>query len=207
MQKRVALYARVSTDQQSVDMQVNDLLSVARARGYEVVGTYIDHGISGAKGRDRRPEFDRLHKDAVRGKFDIVMAWAVDRLGRSLQDLVAFLAEIDAAHVGLYLHQQALDTTTPAGRALFGMLGVFSEFERAISGARVRTGMQHARLHGTKSGKPFGRPPLPEMKAQAIRADLLVPGRRGIQAIARDHGVGTGTVQRIAATLFGSPTG
>lgn len=207
MHKRVAIYARVSTDDQSTDAQVTALQAVVVARGYEIADTYIDHAISGSKGRDRRPQFDRLHKDAVRGQFDMVMAWSVDRLGRSLQDLVAFLAEMQASGVGLYLHQQALDTTTPAGRALYGMLGVFAEFERSMIVARVRSGMERARTHGTRSGKAIGRPRLSPAAEQAIRADLMDVERRGIRAIARDHGVGTGTVQRIAATLTASAPG
>lgn len=207
MQKRVAIYARVSTDDQSTDAQVDSLRSIASTRAYRIADIYIDHGISGSKGRDRRPQFDRLQKDAVRGKFDLVMAWSVDRLGRSLQDLVAFLAEMQASNVGLYLHQQALDTTTPAGRALYGMLGVFAEFERSMIVARVRSGMERARAHGTRSGKAIGRPKLSAIAEQAIRADLMHADRKGIRAIARDHRVGTGTVQRIAATLFVAPPG
>jgi DNA invertase Pin-like site-specific DNA recombinase len=101
---------------------------------------YRDHGISGAKGRDKRPDLDRLCKDAAGRQFDIVMAWSVDRLGRSLQDLVGFLSEIHALKVDLYLHQQGLDTTTPAGKAMFQMMGVFAEFERAMIQERVRAG-------------------------------------------------------------------
>lgn len=201
MQKRVAIYARVSTDEQSTEAQVAALRSVADSRAYAVFDVYIDHGISGSKGRDKRPQFDRLQKDAVRGRFDLVMAWSVDRLGRSLQDLVAFLAEMQASNVGLYLHQQALDTTTPAGRALYGMLGVFAEFERSMIVARVRSGMERAKTHGTRSGKAIGRPRLSSIAEQAIRADLMHADRKGVRAIARQHRVGTGTVQRIAAAL------
>jgi DNA invertase Pin-like site-specific DNA recombinase len=100
----------------------------------EIVRVYKDHGISGAKGRDGRPEFDRLLRDAAQRKLDVVMAWSVDRLGRSLQDLVSFLSELHALHIDLFLHQQGLDTTTPGGKAMFQMMGVFAEFERAIQG-------------------------------------------------------------------------
>jgi DNA invertase Pin-like site-specific DNA recombinase len=100
--------------------------------GCEIVRVYKDHGISGAKSRDERPEFDRLLRDAAQRKFDMVMAWSVDRLGRSLQDLVGFLSELHALHIDLFLHQQGLDTTTPGGKAMFQMLGVFAEFERAM---------------------------------------------------------------------------
>jgi DNA invertase Pin-like site-specific DNA recombinase len=94
------------------------LCEVAERKGWEIVNQYVDNGISGAKGREKRPEFDRLLKDATRRRFDVLMAWSVDRLGRSLRDLVAFLGEIHANGVDLYLHVQGVDTTTPAGRAL-----------------------------------------------------------------------------------------
>jgi DNA invertase Pin-like site-specific DNA recombinase len=87
--------------------------------------------------RDQRPAFDRLHKDVAARRFDLVMAWSVDRLGRSLQHLVGFLAELHALRIDLYLHQQRVDTTTPSGRALFGMMSVFAEFERAMIQERV----------------------------------------------------------------------
>jgi DNA invertase Pin-like site-specific DNA recombinase len=103
---------------------------------------------------------------------DVVAVWSVDRLGRSLQHLVGFLEELDAAGCDLYLHQQALDTTTPAGRAMFQMLGVFSEFERSIIRSRVKAGMARARIHGTKSGNPIGQQPLPKHKVAMIRAEL-----------------------------------
>ena len=103
---------------------------MARHRGWAVVAVYEDQGISGAKGRQQRPQFDRMLKDAVRGKFDLLAAWAVDRLGRSLQDLVATLGDLKAAGVDLYLHRQAVDTSTPSGRAMFGMLGVPSSSGR-----------------------------------------------------------------------------
>src|SRR5580704_7371841 len=135
--KRVGLYLRVSTDEQTVDNQRQALTEAVEARGWVVVAEYADEGISGAKGRDKRPGLDRLLKAATRREIDVVAAWSVDRLGRSLQDLVGLLGELKAAGVGLYLDRQAVDTTTPAGRALFQMLGVFAEFERSINVERV----------------------------------------------------------------------
>src|SRR5262249_25317038 len=104
--------------------------------------------------RDKRPAFDQLCRDAARREFDIVMAWSVDRLGRSLQDLIGFLSEIHSLCIDLYLHQQGLDSTTPSGKALFGMLGVFAEFERAMIAERVRAGLARARASGTRLGRP-----------------------------------------------------
>jgi hypothetical protein len=128
--KRAALYLRVSTLDQSTDNQGRELREVASRIGCEIVKVYKDHGISGANGRDKRPAFDALSRDAAQRRFDMVMAWSVDRLGRSLQDLIGFLSELHSLGIDLFLHQQGLDTRTPSGKAMFQMLGVFAEFER-----------------------------------------------------------------------------
>ena len=122
MRKRVALYARVSTDGQSVENQLSELQAVASKEGWEVVERFMDKGISGSKGRDGRPAFDALCKGIVRRQFDLVAAWSVDRLGRSLQDLVCFLSELHSKQTHLYLHKQGIDTTTPAGSCSFRCL-------------------------------------------------------------------------------------
>ena len=137
--KRVALYVRVSTDHQSVKNQEIELQVVAERHGWQVVSVYRDQGISGAKGRDKRPGLDKLLQAVARKEFDLVASWSVDRLGRSLIDLVGILQEFHAKHVDLYLHQQGIDTTTPSGKAMFQMMGVFAEFERS---------MIHERVHG-----------------------------------------------------------
>src|SRR5688572_18156548 len=120
---RVALYVRVSTDGQTVANQEDELRAIAEARGWDVIGIYSDAGISGAKGRALRPGLDQALKDAVRGRYDILAAWGVDRLGRSLQDLLHALADLQAAGCDLYLHCQSVDTRSPSGRAMFQMLG------------------------------------------------------------------------------------
>ena len=151
----------------------------------QIVHVYKDHGIFGAKGKDKRPQFDALHKAATRREFDVVMAWSVDRLGRSLQDLVGFLSEIHAAGVDLFLHQQGIDTTSPSGKAMFQMLGVFAEFERSIIQERVRAGLRRAKAEG----KP-------------VLAALRAPGRtEGVRKIAKRFCVNPGTVQRISRPL------
>jgi DNA invertase Pin-like site-specific DNA recombinase len=160
-----------------------------------VVKVYKDQGISGAKGRDKRPAFDALWKDACGRKFDIVMAWSVDRLGRSLQDLVDFLAELHALKIDLCLRQQGIDTTTPAGKALFGMMGVFAEFERSIIQERVRAGLERAR----REGKRLGRPPLDSTLRERIQEALKAPGRPGVRKIAAQSGVNASTVQQISS--------
>jgi DNA invertase Pin-like site-specific DNA recombinase len=143
--KKAALYLRVSTADQTIDNQSRELREAADRHGWAIAQVFKDEGISGAKGRDKRPAFNLLCKAVARREFDLVAAWSVDRLGRSLQDLVAFLGEIRAAGVDLYLHQQGLDTSTPAGKALFQMLGVFSEFERSIIVERTLAGLARAR--------------------------------------------------------------
>lgn len=189
--KRIALYLRVSTHGQTVENQERELRAVAERAGWEITAVYKDEGISGAKGRDKRPAFDQLLKAATRREFQMVAAWSVDRLGRSLQDLVAFLSEIHGAGIDLYIHQQAIDTSTPAGKALFQMMGVFAEFERAMIVDRVKSGMARAKA----KGKVFGRPGVPEATRQAIREELA--RGTGINKTARLHGVGVLTVQRI----------
>jgi DNA invertase Pin-like site-specific DNA recombinase len=193
--KRVALYLRVSTDEQTIENQRQALSEAMERRGWRIVAEFVDNGVSGAKGRDKRPGYDRLLKAATTRKIDIVAAWSVDRLGRSLQHLVSFLAELNAVGCDLYLEKQAVDTTTPAGRALFQMLGVFAEFERAILQERIHAGIARARKNGTKSGKPIGRARTSRKVEDAIRASLS--SGKGIHKTARECGVGTGTVQRV----------
>jgi DNA invertase Pin-like site-specific DNA recombinase len=148
--RRAVFYLRVSTQDQTTANQERELRAVADRMGCEVVKVYKDHGISGAKGRDKRPAFDALCKDAARRQFDVVMAWSVDRLGRSLKDLIDFLKELHALKIDLFLHQQGLDTTTPSGKAIFQMIGMFAEFERAMIQKRVRAGLVRAKAEGKK---------------------------------------------------------
>jgi DNA invertase Pin-like site-specific DNA recombinase len=197
--RKAAVYLRVSTLDQTTANQERELREVASRMGCEFV-VYRDHGVSGAKGRDKRPQFDKLCRDATSRKFDVVMAWSVDRLGRSLQDLVSFLTEIHALKIDLYLHQQGIDTATPAGKAMFQMMGVFAEFERSMIQERVRAGLARARAEGTKSGRPMGRPKTDPATEKAIRA-ALSKADTGMHKIAAQFGVGTGTVQRIKAEM------
>ena len=168
------------------------LNEVAQRSGWTIVHTFADEGISGAKGRDKRPGYDALLTTIARREVDIVAAWSVDRLGRSLPDLVGFLSEIQARGCDLYLHQQAIDTSTPSGRMLFQMLGVFAEFERSMIVARVRAGLQ-------RTTKRLGRPPMPEEKVEAIRT-MLAQGL-GVRETARRTGAGTATVQRLKRAM------
>ena len=192
---RAAIYLRVSTSDQTTENQERELRAAAARMGHEIVQVYTDHAISGGKGRDKRPAFDRLHKDASRRKFDLVMAWSVDRLGRSLQHLVAFLEHLRECKIDLFLHQQGLDTTTSSGRAMFGMLSVFAEFERAMIRERVTAGMKRAKEKGTKSGKAIGRPAIPDHTRNAIR-DTYNGSGKGLREVARQFNVGIETVRR-----------
>jgi DNA invertase Pin-like site-specific DNA recombinase len=152
--KRAALYARVSTGGQTVENQLRELRQVAERLGWAVVKEFVDQGISGAKGRDQRPALDSMLKAVIRGEVEVVAAWSVDRLGRSLQDLVGVLNDIRARDVDLYLHQQGLDTSTPSGRAMYQMLGVFAEFERQILIERTKAGLlEHERRAALAAGR------------------------------------------------------
>jgi len=201
MPKRVAFYVRVSTDGQTVENQLGELHAVAERHGWRVTHVYADRGISGTKGREGRPEFDKLLKAIARREVDMVAAWSVDRLGRSLKDLVSLLSDLQAKGVDLFLFQQGLDTSTPSGRAMFQMLGVFSEFEAAMIRDRVRTGVARAKRNGTKSGRAIGRPKIDPAKEAEIRSAL--DGGAGMLKVAKSLRVGTGTVGRIAKNMRG----
>ncbi len=188
---KVAIYVRVSTNEQTTENQVRELIEWADRAGHEVVTIYDDNGVSGAKGREYRKEFDKLLKGAVRREFDLVAAWSVDRLGRSLQDLIGFLQELHGAGVDLYLHQQALDTTTPSGRAMFQMMGVFAEFERSMISERVKAGLARTKAKGTKLGRPKV-----SIECEAQILELRTKGM-GMLAIGKELGIGTSTVQRV----------
>jgi DNA invertase Pin-like site-specific DNA recombinase len=174
--------------------------------GCEITKVYKDHGISGAKGRDKRPAFDAMCRDASRRQFDVIMAWSVDRLGRSLQDLVAFLGEIHALGMDLFLHQQGLDTTTPAGKAMFQMMGVFAEFEQAIIVERVKAGLARAKAEQCpgkersgrdgKKKRAIGRPRLPAGVIAAVWRSREMDGL-SIEKIAAVQKIGVGSVSHI----------
>ena len=193
MTKRVAIYLRVSTKEQTTENQRRELEVVAERAGWDVVRVFEDAGVSGAKGREKRPAYDALLKAVARREVDLVAAWSVDRLGRSMQDLVSFLEDLKGHGADLYLHQQALDTTTPAGRALFGMMAVFAEFERAMIQERVNAGLSRAKAQGKKLGRPTLSGDM-EAKVRALRAEGV-----GVVKVAKSLGIGVSAVQRIDA--------
>ena len=185
----------MSTDEQTTANQERELREAAEAKGLPIAHVYRDNGISGAKGRDKRPGLDAALKDATRGKYGILMAWSVDRLGRSLTDLLSILQELHSGGVDLYLHRQALDTRTPAGKAMFQMMGVFAEFERSMIQERVKAGMARAKAQGAT----FGRPGIGREKEKAIK-ELLKEGV-GLISIAKRVGCGVSAVQRVQGEM------
>src|SRR6516162_11209121 len=204
--KKVGIYLRVSTDGQTAENQRRELEAVAARSGWEIVGFYEDAGISGSNGRGKRPAFDRLLKDVTARKINMISAWSVDRLGRSLQHLVGFLNELQALGCDLYLHQQAIDTTTPSGRAMFQMCGVFAEFERAMIVERVNSGLARAKARGVKLGrgnKKDGERSADEQRWGMSRGELerrirkLHKGGTGILKIGKTRGIGTALVRRV----------
>jgi DNA invertase Pin-like site-specific DNA recombinase len=209
--KHAALYVRVSTDHQSVENQIRELRQVAERRGWTVVEIYRDAGISGAKGRDQRPGLDGMLKDASRRKFDVVMAWAIDRLGRSLIDLLETIKHLEAVGVDLYLDQQNIDTTTPHGKLLFQITGAFGEFERSMIRQRVRAGLNVIKDKLARDGKfeskrgivrtKLGRPGAEPDKIERARRELA--RGIGIGKVAREVGLGVGTVHRLKREIGG----
>jgi DNA invertase Pin-like site-specific DNA recombinase len=183
----------------TVANQIEALSKIAEHRGWEVVATYADNGISGAKGRKDRPGLDALLNDAQRGKFNIVMAWAIDRIGRSLIDLLGTIQHLEACGCDLYLDQQAIDTTTPAGKLMFQICGAFGEFERGMIRERINAGLARAR----KAGKVLGRKPGTVLvdRGKLARARKLLAAGTGILKTARAVGLGTGTVHRLKQSM------
>ena len=194
---RAAIYLRVSHDDQTTENQRLVLAKVAEHRGWPIVQTYEDQGISGTKGRDQRPAFDTMLKEAVRRQFDVLMVWSIDRLGRSVLHVANALAELDAAGVALYSDQQAIDSTTPMGRAMIQMASIFGEQERQIIRSRVLAGLDRVRQQGKKLGRPKVSPKI----ANAIREHLSAG--HGILKVATIVGVGSGTVQRVKREMAG----
>ncbi len=188
--KRAVLYLRVSKQDQTIENQRSELERVANARGWRIVGTFKDKGISGAFGREVRAQYDSMLKQGIQAKYDVVLAWDVSRLSRSLGELVSTLDELHTCGIDLYLHQQAVDTTTPAGRAMFQMCGVFAEFERGMLSERVKAGLSRAR----EQGKLLGRP----VKVANVKA--IIEGRKEgktIRAIANEQALSIGKVHNI----------
>ena len=192
MNRKAVIYSRVSTNEQTVENQLKVLREVAEKRGLEVVREISDEGISGAKGRNERPGFDELIKGSVKNEWDIILVWDVSRLGRSLQHLVSFLEDIQSARCDMYIHQSGIDTSTASGKMMFGMLSVFSEFERSMIRERVIAGQQRAKSEGKHIGRPTN------VNDGIINAVYqLRQNNVPISRIAKDLQIGVGTVYKI----------
>jgi DNA invertase Pin-like site-specific DNA recombinase len=194
---RTAIYLRVSRDDQTTDNQRLVLERVAGHRDWSIVQTYEDQGISGAKGRDQRPAFDAMLKDVVRRRFDILMVWSIDRLGRSVLHVANALAELDAAGIRMYCDQQGIDSSTPMGRAMIQMASFFGEQERSMLRDRVMAGLERVRAQGKRLGRPKVSPKVED----AIRKHLNAGN--GILKVAALAGCGSGTVQRVKREMAG----
>lgn len=198
--KRAGLYARVSTTGQTAENQMLALRAFATARGWTVT-EYIDHGVSGA--REKRPALDALLDAARARKVDAVVCVKLDRLARSVHDLVAMVREFGALGVDLVVLDQAIDTTTPAGRLLFHVLASISEFERDLIRDRVMAGLRRARTQGTKSGRRIGRPKTQYVHLERARS-LLAEGR-SLRSVARTLGVHPTAVSRALGKTVTNP--
>jgi DNA invertase Pin-like site-specific DNA recombinase len=189
---RVGIYLRVSTLHQSTDNQRHDLECIANLRGWTIAGIYQDEGISGAKSRADRPALAALLKAATQRKFDLIAVWSIDRLGRSLQHLVETVNELRALGVDLYIHQQAIDSSTPAGKLSFSVFAALAEYERELIKERVRAGLDRARRDGIRLGRPTNLNDSVRATIVAMRS-ADVP----IRQIAAQLRVGTGTVYNV----------
>jgi DNA invertase Pin-like site-specific DNA recombinase len=188
--QRAALYARVSTTGhgQDVGLQLDELRQVAAQRGWTVVEEFVDEGISGAKAS--RPALDRMMEAARLGKIDVVAVWKLDRLGRSLANLLSTLDELGHHGVGFVsLRDAGIDTTSPAGRLLLQLMGAFAEFERGLIRERVKAGVDRARAKGVK----FGRS---KVEVDIRPALLMLDGGLGLKATASALRVSTTTLRR-----------
>ena len=190
--KRIAIYARVSTDKQTCENQLQELRVIAERMNYTIVAEFVDNGISGMKTRQDRPALDQLMKSATQRKFDMVMCWSIDRLGRSLQNLVEILNELQAMKIDLFFLQQGMDTSTPSGRMIFSVFGAIGEFERNLIRERVIAGQRRAVANGVKIGRPSK---MNDGMRSAIQ--LLREKGMGIKQIARELKVGVGTVYTV----------
>ena len=190
---RVLLYVRVSTNGQTTENQTRELHAACEQRGWKIVAEFADNGISGAKDRAGRPGFDGLYNALKLKKPDVVAVWSIDRIGRSLSQLVAFMEELRRAEVDLYVHTQGVDTTTPGGRAMYQMIGVFAEFEREMIRARVKAGMARAREAGSKLGHPI-------TPMEAKICEMLDDGA-SFASIRRATGCGNSAIQRIRGSV------
>ncbi len=191
---RAALYARVSTDRQTCETQSLQLYELAKLKNWTVIEAFYDEGISGAKGRQQRPGLDRLLTAAKEKKFDVVMVWALDRLGRSTRDLVTIADDLKEYRVNLYIHQNNIDTTTPYGQFFYDMMAALAQLEREVIRSRVKAGLSRVKASGKKLGRKFVEEYDPELHGRVI--NLLKDGC-SVWKVHLMTGAGVSMVQRL----------
>lgn len=198
MSTRVAIYARVSTTNhgQDVGLQTRELRQFAEARGWTVADEYIDAGVSGAK--DSRPELNRLMADAHKRRFDVVCVWRFDRFARSVSHLLSALETFKALGIDFVSYSEQMDTSTPAGKMVFTVLGAVAELERSLIAERVRAGLRNARSKGKKLGRP-------RVKVDAAKIASLRASGASWQTITRQLGISSGTAKRAFYSLSKNP--
>ena len=189
---KAAIYARVSTlnHGQDVNLQLRELREYIARRGWQIAGEYTDSGVSGSK--EKRPQLARLMQDAKRRKFDAVLCWKLDRIGRSLKHLVDLLAELEAFGVALVSLSDSLDLSTPQGRLMFQIIAAMAEFERSLIQERVRAGLRNARAKGKRLGRPRVAVDSASIQVRRAHGDTWA-------MICREMGVSKGTAQRAAS--------
>ena len=164
---RAALYARVSTADQTCENQLLELRAYAGARGWTIVRDFVDAGVSGS--RERRPALDDLTKEARRRRFDVLVVWRLDRLGRSLKHLVVTLDEFAAVGIAFVSLNEGIDCTTPAGKLQLHLLAAIAEFERSRIIERVRAGLARAKAQGKRLGRPRIKPAPADLSGMSVR--------------------------------------
>ena len=192
--KRVAIYARVSTDKQQTSNQVLVLKEIADRSGYNIIQIYEDKGISGSKGREDRPALNQRMKDATHRKFDMVMCWSIDRLGRSISHLIEIMNELNGLKIDMFFSQQSIDTTQSSGRMLFSIMGAIGEFEKSLIKERVLAGLDRARKNGTKLGRPSNM-------TDGLKSAILILKDKGlgVRETCRKLGIGCATYYKVVA--------
>ena len=190
--KRVAIYARVSTDKQQTSNQVLVLKEIAERSGYNIIQIYEDKGISGSKGREDRPALNKMMKDATHRKFDMVMCWSIDRLGRSISHLIEIMNELNELKIDMFFSQQSIDTTKSSGRMLFSIMGAIGEFEKSLIKERVLAGLDRARKNGTKLGRPSNM-------TDGLKSAILILKDKGlgVRETCRKPGIGCATYYKV----------
>ena len=191
---RIGIYARVSTDSQTTANQLGELQRVVEQRNWHVVEVYEDRGVSGAKARDQRPAFQRLCTDVAQGRINHIVAWSLDRLGRSSRDVINFISDLPDQGASLYLHKEQLDTSTPVGKLVVTIMAGVAEMERSRIIERINAGLQRARANGKILGRPTSVTATTEHRIRELAASGM-----GKLKIGRTVGCGTSTVQRVLA--------